>query len=111
MRINDTNGNAAPPNPARLGRNESTSAQETGAAARSAPAHKPPESGKVASPSDHGPDRLQLSSLAAQLNAEDVASPERTAHIDRLAAEFAACRYQPDADAISSQLIDEALGR
>lgn len=56
-------------------------------------------------------DRLQLSALASQIRAEDIESPERTAHIDRLATEYAAGRYRPDADAISSKLIDEALGK
>jgi len=58
-----------------------------------------------------GSDRLQLSTLATRIQAEDVDSPERTAKLEKLAADYAAGRYQPDSDAISEKLIDEALGR
>jgi hypothetical protein len=49
--------------------------------------------------------------LASRIRAEDVESPERTAYLDRLAAEYAAKRYEPDAEAISNKLIEEALGK
>ena len=72
--------------------------------------------GKQASPRDGattsgGLDRLQLSTLASRIHAEAEESPERTAKLERLAADFAAGQYQPDSGAISEKLIDEALGR
>lgn len=59
--------------------------------------------------SDRADDRVQLSTLGAQLRAEESESPERTAHIERLRADVASGRYQLDAGATASRMIDDSI--
>jgi anti-sigma28 factor (negative regulator of flagellin synthesis) len=97
MRVNDTNsGNVEAGRLAEQRRAEPAGKHET-----------PPEGVK----SGEARDRLQLSTLASRMHAEETESPERTAKLERLAADFAAGRYEPDSEAISDRLIDDAMGR
>jgi len=54
-------------------------------------------------------DEVNLSSLAAAVQSALSDSPERTARLERLAAEFAAGDYQADATSTARGLIDETL--
>ncbi len=55
-------------------------------------------------------DKVQLSELSSRLlELASTEPPERTARLERLAAEVRAGRYEPDAAAISRALVDEAL--
>jgi flagellar biosynthesis anti-sigma factor FlgM len=54
-------------------------------------------------------DEVNLSSLASALQDALTDSPERSAYIDQLAAEFAAGAYKPDAAATASGIIDDSL--
>jgi hypothetical protein len=113
MRIHDNKG--GPSDPARLpgqGRLDgktTAGAEQTSATARAAPTGKP--GGSVAPALDVGSrgDRLQLSQLASRLRAEDTESQERAALLDQLTADFLTGKYQPDTDAVSTRLMDEAL--
>jgi hypothetical protein len=105
MRVTDTNDAAR----IEAGRSEPGKAQGARATSQTGQAGASPGGVEGANESGISKDRLHLSALASQIRAEDVESPERTAHLDRLAAEYAAGRYQADADEISSKLIDEAL--
>jgi anti-sigma28 factor (negative regulator of flagellin synthesis) len=111
MRVTDTSGSGMEANRVGAGRTEPNQAQGTGATGRTELRGAPDGGTSKAGEDTAGRDRLQLSALASQLRAEDVESPERTAQIDRLAAEYAAGRYKADAGEISSKLIDEALGK
>lgn len=54
-------------------------------------------------------DEVNLSSLAAAVQSALSDSPERTAHLERLAADFAAGTYQADGTSTARGLIDETL--
>lgn len=54
-------------------------------------------------------DRIQLSGLAAQLQALQPGSEAREAELARLREMVASGRYQVDAEAVSRALLDEAL--
>jgi hypothetical protein len=55
-----------------------------------------------------GQDRVELSPLAAALTTLAADSAERSARVDELAAEYAAGRYEPDADETSRALVADA---
>jgi anti-sigma28 factor (negative regulator of flagellin synthesis) len=63
------------------------------------------EAGNKTSPSDE----VSLSSLASALQGALTESPERSAHIDRLAGEYAAGTYKPDANATARGVIADSL--
>jgi anti-sigma28 factor (negative regulator of flagellin synthesis) len=64
--------------------------------------------GSAAQPQDG--DRVQLSNLSGRLlEISAVQSAERDARIERLAADYRAGRYQPDALAVSRGIVDEAM--
>lgn len=54
-------------------------------------------------------DEVNLSSLAGAVQSALSDSPERTARLERLTADFAAGNYQPDAASTARSLIDETL--
>ncbi len=55
-------------------------------------------------------DQVQLSDLSGQLvRMLSTAFPERTAYVDKLAAQFKAGRYQPDSAATSRAMVAEAV--
>ena len=56
-----------------------------------------------------GGDEVQLSNLSRELRALEEGSPEREAHLEKLAEEYASGRYRPDTAAVSSAIIREAL--
>jgi hypothetical protein len=94
MKINDSNING-------LASSGIGKAQEADAASRGR--------GKNVSGSDSAPDRVELSNLSASLRAEDSESPERAALVDKLAADYAAGRYNPDPLEVSKKIIADAL--
>ena len=53
-------------------------------------------------------DRVQLSDLSETLKSLAADSPEREARVAQLAAEYRAGRYQPDPQATSRGIIDDA---
>jgi anti-sigma28 factor (negative regulator of flagellin synthesis) len=57
---------------------------------------------------EYADDRVQLSELSETLKALGADGPEREARVTRLAAEYRAGRYQPDAQAASRAIIDDA---
>ena len=61
------------------------------------------------SSSSDSPDRVALSQIGSKLRALAMDSPERIAQLDKLSADVASGRYQPDADAVSRSLVDEML--
>jgi len=96
MKIDDRN--AVPLNPADVARAQATeAAQQQQAAQNVRPKGEAPAS-----------DRVALSELSAKIRELVSGSPEREARIAKLAEEFAAGRYSPDADAIADALIAEA---
>jgi flagellar biosynthesis anti-sigma factor FlgM len=57
-----------------------------------------------------GADRVQLSDLSSLLLASGGAgSTDRAARVEQLTADYRAGRYQVDAQALSSRLVDEAI--
>lgn len=95
MKINDSNINGlASPG---IGK-----AQEADAASRGR--------GKNVNGSDSTSDRVELSNLSASIRAEDAESPERAAHIEKLAADYEAGRYNPDPLEVSKKIVADALG-
>jgi len=54
------------------------------------------------------PDSVQISSLAEHLSATDAHSVAREARIERLAADVASGRYNPDPEAIAKAMVKEA---
>ena len=94
MKINDSNING-------LTSSGVGKAQEADAASRSR--------GKGVGPADSSTDRVELSNLSASLRAEDGESPERAAFIEKLAADYEAGRYNPDAKEVSKKIIADAL--
>ncbi|MBM3783198.1 MAG: flagellar biosynthesis anti-sigma factor FlgM [Acidobacteria bacterium] len=66
------------------------------------------KSGKVGA-KQQGSDEVSLSSLASAVQSALSDSPDRLARVERLAAEFAAGNYQPDAQATANGLISDAL--
>ena len=54
-------------------------------------------------------DNVQLSDLSSALQSLQSDSPERTAHLERLAADVASGRYKPDVREVSKGIVDEAL--
>lgn len=56
-----------------------------------------------------GGDEVNLSSLASAVQSALSDSPERTARLEQLAADYAAGNYQPDAAATARGLIDDSL--
>lgn len=79
--------------------------EETAAAAKT----KAAKSGTGANRAARAGDEVNLSSLASVLQGALSESPERAAYLDRLASEFAAGSYQPDAAATASGIIADAL--
>jgi anti-sigma28 factor (negative regulator of flagellin synthesis) len=58
-----------------------------------------------------GGDRVDISSLSGRLlRSLDTGGPERAARFEQLTALVRSGQYQPDAAAISSKIVDEALG-
>ena len=94
MKINDSNING-------LASSGIGKAQETDAASRGR--------GKTVGGADSSTDRVELSSLSASLRAEDAESPERAALIEKLAADYAAARYNPDPLEVSKKIIADAI--
>jgi len=56
-----------------------------------------------------GSDEVNLSSLASAVQGALSDSPQRAAYLDRLAADFAAGTYRPDASATASGIVGESL--
>jgi flagellar biosynthesis anti-sigma factor FlgM len=78
--------------------------QETAAAAQARSAKAAAGGGKAGAS-----DEVNLSSLASALQGALTDSPERSAHLDRLAGEYAAGTYKPDANAIAGGIIADTL--
>ena len=55
------------------------------------------------------PDQVALSELGAALRSLSVDSADRVARLEKLSAEVATGRYQPNVESISRGLIDDAL--
>lgn len=96
MKIDDRN--AVPLNPADVARAQAAEAAQQQQTAQ----NLRQEGGASAS------DRIALSELSARIRELVAGSPEREARIAKLAEEFAAGRYEPDAEAIADALIAEA---
>ena len=94
MKINDSNING-------LASSGIGKAQETDAASRGR--------GKTVGGADSSTDRVELSNLSASLRAEDAESPERSALIEKLAADYATGRYNPDPLEVSKKIIADAI--
>ncbi len=64
-------------------------------------------------PSRSGPgadgDQVQISDLARTLQLLSPDSPERAAHLDKLAEEVAGGRYRVDAREVSQRIVDDGL--
>jgi len=56
-----------------------------------------------------GSDEVNLSSLANVLQDAITETPEKAAYLEKLAAQYAAGKYQPDAGAVAKSLIGETL--
>jgi anti-sigma28 factor (negative regulator of flagellin synthesis) len=82
---------------------DAAKAQEVAAAAQARTAKA--EGANKSSPSDE----VSLSSLASALQEALADSPERSANIDRLAGEYAAGTYKPDANATARGVIADSL--
>jgi flagellar biosynthesis anti-sigma factor FlgM len=97
MRIDDKNtGGLGPSELSRAQATEAAGRSGTGAARRSG--------------GGDGTDLVNLSSLAERVSALGQNSPERQARLDRLRSVVEAGQYQPDAEAISESIIQEAIG-
>jgi anti-sigma28 factor (negative regulator of flagellin synthesis) len=62
-----------------------------------------------ANKSSGGSDEVNLSSLANVLQDAITESPEKTAYLEKLAAQYAAGTYQADPQAVAKSLIGETL--
>lgn len=78
--------------------------QETAAAAQARAAKAGGGANKAGSS-----DEVTLSSLASALQGALSDSPERSAYLDRLAGEYAAGTYKPDAVATANGIVDDTL--
>ena len=96
MRVNDTSLNST-------AASQSTKAQEvqnsTSQAARKAAAGQSAQT-----------DQVEISSFSTKvMQAASADSPERTAKVEKLAAEYKAGRYQPDSAATSRGIVNDAM--
>lgn len=67
------------------------------------------KAGEVQAPQQQS-DRVQLSDLSSRLvQMASMESPERVARVDKMAAEFKAGRYQPNSQATSAGIIQDAM--
>lgn len=98
MRIED-NSNAG------LGSSQLERAKATNTAAQTGASKAAQKGGGSAS------DRVNLSNLAESLNQLDATSPQREERLKQLSAAVRAGTYEPNAEMISSAMIDEALGQ
>ena len=101
---------------------ENTRIDSTNAATAGKAAEKPSRADKQDT-SAHGvegtsqgkpTEKVQLSNLLSSLrnlalSAEDEISPERKAHLDKLAAQVASGEYQVDSKTLSARIIDDTL--
>ena len=97
MRIDDTNTGG-------LGPTELNRAQATEAAGRTGTGAAQRKGG------GDGSDLVNLSSLAERVSALGQNSPQQQARLDRLRSIVESGQYQPDPEAISESIIQEALG-
>ena len=58
-----------------------------------------------------GADRVNLSNLAESLNQLDATSPQREERLKQLSAAYLSGKYEPNAEAVSSAMIDEAISQ
>jgi flagellar biosynthesis anti-sigma factor FlgM len=76
---------------------------------------KPAQTGRSTSaggafaPTGDSGDGVALSGLAQSLRRLDAESPERQAHVERLAKAYTQGNYQPDAEATAGGIIAEAM--
>ena len=66
--------------------------------------------GRTGTERKEGGDQIQISNLAAHLKAASPGSAERAARIELLRVQVAQGEYAPDADKVSSAMMEEALG-
>ena len=104
---------------------ENTRIDSTNAAAAGKAAEKPSRANNIEKQDTSGraiegtpqgklTEKVQLSSLLSNLRSlalsgEDEISPERKAHLDKLAAQVASGEYQVDSKKLSARIIDDTL--
>ncbi|HYZ87292.1 MAG TPA: flagellar biosynthesis anti-sigma factor FlgM [Bryobacteraceae bacterium] len=54
-------------------------------------------------------DQVSLSDLSSAIRAAQSDSPERTAHLEKLSADFQTGRYKVDAQALSKAIVNDAI--
>ena len=99
MKINNRYDDSAAQQARDAARTQETSSTQQARAARAA----------AGAGAASGSDQVNLSSLASAIQGAMSDSPERTAYLDSLAADFAAGAYQPDPQATASGIVDDTL--
>lgn len=96
MKVND-------PNLAALGSSGATRAQQ------SPPVGEGGRKGSGGHRVESGQDEVQLSSLGKHLRTQAAETPERSAHLSKLASAYQAGTYRVDAGAVSHRVVSDAI--
>jgi anti-sigma28 factor (negative regulator of flagellin synthesis) len=98
MKVNESSLNQAAAS--QLGKTQQTAPVKPGGPAKSGEA-------RSGQPSD----QVQLSDLSSRLlQTSGAQSPNRSARVEQLSADYKAGRYQPNSQATSQRIVDDAIG-